>query len=115
MPLPNRLAVYITAAGALALGLLPLVGNLDWTSTAGILGAIAAIAYVVREWLHNWGRYERGDGPGILPAEEFDELDDGFDEQTADPIPDAVAKLATLSEPGATATGSPPPGANPAR
>lgn len=137
-PLPNRLAVYATALGALALGLLPLVGNLDWTSTAGVLGAIAAIGGVVGIWLFNWGKYERAEGPGILPAAELDELDedpfydeladDEFDEQSAEPIPPVVAEAAHTPE-GTTYTpapgelegggpstpGVPPPGPRPGR
>jgi hypothetical protein len=95
-PLPNRTAVYATALIALALGLLPLVGNLDWTSTAGIVAAISAILGVVYKWLDNWGKYERGEGPGIMPG--YDQLDDEFDEQTAEPVPDAVVAAAHAPE-----------------
>jgi hypothetical protein len=80
-PLPNRIAIYLTATGALAAGLLPLAGNLDWESTAGILGAIIAITSVVSIWLYNWGKYERGEGPAIFPPD----LDDPYDEDTAPP------------------------------
>ena len=58
MPLPNRLAIYLTGFIALIAGLAPLVGNLDWESTAGIIGGLTAIAIVVREWLVNWGKWE---------------------------------------------------------
>ena len=90
MPLPNRLATYATALGALALGLLPLVGNLDWQSTTGILGAIVAITGVVSVWLYNWGKYERGEGDLVMPGDEA--LEDGFDEATAEPIPEPVVE-----------------------
>jgi hypothetical protein len=93
-PLPNRIAVYVTALGALAAGLLPLVGNLDWESTAGILGALVAITGVVATWLYNWGKYERGDGAGIMPGE----LDDEFDEQIAEPVPAAAVEAANTPE-----------------
>lgn len=105
-PLPNRTAVYLTSAIALVLGLLPLVGNLDWTSTAGIVAALGAILGVVYKWLDNWGKYERGEGAALLPGDELDEfddeLDDGFDEAAAEPIPPAVAEAAHMPDAGTT-------------
>jgi hypothetical protein len=118
--LPNRLATYAAALGALALGLLPLAGNLDWTSTAGVLGAIAALSAVAWKWLDGWSKYERGIGDGLLPGDELDDdddlepaLDDEFDEATAPPIPPAAitaahAPAGTTYAPGATSTGTPP-------
>jgi hypothetical protein len=82
-PLPNRTAVYATGIIALLLGLLPLIGNLDWTSTAGIVAALTAILGVVYKWLDNWGKWERGEGAGIFPGEPEDE----FDELHAEPVP----------------------------
>ena len=93
-PLPNRMAVYLTGAIALILGLVPLVGNLDWTSTAGVLAALAAIGVVVREWLVNWGKWERGEGNALLPGE----LEDEFDEETAEPIPPEAVAAAQADE-----------------
>ena len=58
LPLPNRLAVYLTGAIALLAGILPLIGNLDWESTAGVIAGLSAIAVVVREWLVNWGKWD---------------------------------------------------------
>ena len=83
LPLPNRLAVYLTGAIALLAGLLPLVGNLDWESTAGVIAGLTAIALVVREWLVNWGKWERGEGAGLLPGE----IEDDFDEEAAEAPP----------------------------
>ena len=85
MPLPNRLATYATAAGALALGLTPLVGNLDWESTAGILGAIVAVTGVVAVWLRGWRNTNAAKATCVMPGDET--LDDDFDETTAEPIP----------------------------
>ena len=113
-PLPNRLAVYATAAGALAAGLLPLVGNLDWESTAGILGAITAISGVVAVWLYNWGKYERGEGELVMAGD--DELEDGFDEQTAEPVPPNVRNAAhagTTYDPAESQRDNPPGFASP--
>lgn len=102
-PLPNRLAVYVTAFGALAAGLLPLIGNLDWESTAGILGAIIAITGVVAVWLYNWGKYERGEGEGLIQGEFEDE--EPFDEQNAEPIPEQYVERSQQAAPG-TPTGT---------
>jgi hypothetical protein len=112
-PLPNRMAVYLTGFVALVAGLLPLVGNLDWTSTAGVLAALAAVAVVVREWLVNWGKWERGEGAGLLPGE----LEDDFDEEHAEPLPDDVIEAANRREPVAEHGGTtiaPPKGTPPA-
>jgi len=97
-PLPNRLAVYLTGFIALVLGLMPLVGNLDWTSTAGVLAALAAIGVVVREWLVNWGKWERGEGAGVLPGE----LEDDFELEGAGPIPDEVVAAANAPDDAGT-------------
>lgn len=56
--LPNRIAVYFTALAALATGLLPVIANLDLTSTIGVVGGVAALATVISVWLFNWGKYE---------------------------------------------------------
>lgn len=112
--LPNRAASYAAAIGALALGLLPLAGNLDWTSTAGVLGAIAAISAVVWKWLDGYSKYERGEGAALIPGDELDdELDydeaaaDGFDEATAPPIPPAAVEAANTPDVGPGTTYAP--------
>ena len=94
LPLPNRLAVYLTGAIALLAGILPLIGNLDWESTAGVIAGLSAIAVVVREWLVNWGKWERGEGNALLPGE----LDDEFDEDAAEPIPAETVAAAQADE-----------------
>ena len=88
MPLPNRLAVYISAAVALLAGLAPLIGNLDWESTAGIVAGLLAILPIVYKWLDNWGKWERGEGQGLFPGEP----DDVFDEDEAEQIPEQMVK-----------------------
>jgi hypothetical protein len=95
MPLPNRMAVYITGAISLLVGVTPLIGDLDWTSTAGLLASLVPILGVAVVWLNNWGKWERGEGAGLLPGE----IDDEFDEETAEPIPDQVAAAAHVPVP----------------
>jgi hypothetical protein len=56
--LPNRIAVYFTAAAALAAALVPVIANLDLTSTIGIVGGVGAFAGVIAVWLNGWSRYE---------------------------------------------------------
>lgn len=67
--LSNRAAIYIAALVALAGGLAPIVGDLDWTSTVGVLTAVATIGAVVVKWLDGWQAYEaRADvDPLVLP------------------------------------------------
>ena len=97
-PLPNRLAVYLTGAIALLAGLAPLVGNLDWESTAGVVAGLGAILAVVVVWLENWGKWERGEGNALLPGD----LEDEFDEAAAEPLPDDVIAAANQPDPGGT-------------
>lgn len=56
--LPNRIAVYLTAAAGLCTALAPVAANLDVTSTVGIVGAFAGVAVVVKQWLSGWAKYE---------------------------------------------------------
>ena len=93
-PLPNRLAVYLTGAIALLAGLAPLIGNLDWESTAGVVAGLLAISAIVREWLINWGKWERGEGNALLPGD----LEDEFDEASAEPLPPDVVESANRPE-----------------
>jgi hypothetical protein len=106
--LPNRLAVYLTVAVALVGGLLPAVADFDWESTVGIVAGLVVVLGVVREWLVNWGKWERGEGAGLLPGE----FEDEFDEASAEPIPPAVAEAAHTPEtsylPGGQVPAGPP-------
>lgn len=75
---PNRVVVYLTAAAALAAALTTVWGDLDWTSTAGIITALATVLGVVVKWLDGWQKYEaseRGDltSDGIPPLPKPDE------------------------------------------
>lgn len=56
--LPNRIAVYLTAAAALLGGLAPAVANLDLQSSAGIVAGIAGVVAVARKWLEGWQQHE---------------------------------------------------------
>jgi hypothetical protein len=58
LPPPNRVAAYLTALAALAGALAPVVGDLDLTSTIGVLGGLTAILGVFREWLKGWREHE---------------------------------------------------------
>ena len=58
MVLPNRIALYLTAAAGLLGALAPVVADLDIESVAGIAAGLAAIAAVVYKWLDGWQKYE---------------------------------------------------------
>ncbi len=58
MPLPNRVAVYLTAIAGLLTALAPAVANLDTQSTVGLVGGFAAVAGVVHKWLDGYAKYE---------------------------------------------------------
>lgn len=56
---PNRLAVYFTALAALGTGLLGVLGNLSFQSTAAVVGSLVVLAGVVARWLAGWQNYEK--------------------------------------------------------
>ena len=56
--LPNRIAVYFTAAAALAAAVVPVLADFDTSSTVGVVGGIGAFSAVIGVWLYNWGKYE---------------------------------------------------------
>lgn len=58
MPAPNRLAVYVVAAAALATAVAGVVADLDFSSVAAILGSLAVLGGVVAKWLVGWQQYE---------------------------------------------------------
>ena len=58
MPLPNRLATYAAALAALCAAIVPVLADLDWTSTVGIIGGVGALSAVVWKWLDGWQKYE---------------------------------------------------------
>lgn len=55
---PNRVATYLTALSGLAAAIAVPVANLDTTSTAGVLGGLAAILAVAYKWLDGWQHHE---------------------------------------------------------
>jgi hypothetical protein len=52
--LPNRLAtMLLLILGGIAAAL-PAVANMDWTSTAGVIAGIGAVAAALVTWLKGW-------------------------------------------------------------
>jgi hypothetical protein len=47
----NRIVIYLTAVVGFTGGLAPLVADMDWQSTAGILSAVAVILALALKWL----------------------------------------------------------------
>jgi hypothetical protein len=58
MLLPNRVVAIATAVIALALGVLPVIANFDWTSTAGVIAGIIGVLGVTQKWLQGWQQHE---------------------------------------------------------
>lgn len=54
----GRIVTYLGAAAGLATALAPVLGNLDITSTVGLVGGMGAVAAVVVTWLRGWQKYE---------------------------------------------------------
>lgn len=55
---PNRVVAIAGAVISLALAVLPVVLNFDWTSTAGCIAGIIAILGIVQSWLKGWQEHE---------------------------------------------------------
>lgn len=59
MPLPNRLALYLTAAGDLVAAVAPFV--IDFGGSEKVIaytGTIVALNAVIIQWLQGWQKYE---------------------------------------------------------
>lgn len=54
----NRVVAVATAVVSLCLAALPVLADMDWTSTAGIVAGIIAVLGIVNRWLEGWSRYE---------------------------------------------------------
>jgi hypothetical protein len=57
MPL-QRIEALAGIIISLALAILPVVGNFDWTSTAGVLAGIVAVLGIVAKRLDGWQKDE---------------------------------------------------------
>jgi hypothetical protein len=55
----NRVVAVSVSVLALILGLLPVIANFDWTSTAGIIGSLTVILGIVYKWLGGWQEHEK--------------------------------------------------------
>ena len=58
MPLPNRLAIYLTVFAGIAGAITPILANFDTASVVGWVGGMGLIAAAVVPFLLNWGKYE---------------------------------------------------------
>lgn len=66
----NRVVAVVSVLISLALAVLPVVANFDWTSTAGVIAGIVAVLGVVSKWLEGWQAHEaRQPVPAVAPAE----------------------------------------------
>jgi uncharacterized membrane protein YdbT with pleckstrin-like domain len=54
----NRAEALAGVVISLALAILPVVGNFDWTSTAGVLAGIVAVLGIVNQRLRGWQMHE---------------------------------------------------------
>jgi len=54
----NRIVAIASVVLSLALAVLPVLADLDWTSTAGVIAGITAILSVTLKWLSGWQQHE---------------------------------------------------------
>ena len=52
--LPNRIATMLLLVFGMAAAALPVLANMDWTSTAGVLAGVAAACAALVTYLHGW-------------------------------------------------------------
>lgn len=57
--MPNRVVLVILFVCGVAAAALPAAANLDWTSTAGVLGGLAAIATAIVTFVRGWQQWEQ--------------------------------------------------------
>jgi protein-S-isoprenylcysteine O-methyltransferase Ste14 len=75
---PNRVVATATAVLGLVAALAPVVADLDWTSTLGVVAGVGVVAAAALKWLDGWQKYEErtaielGELQGLPPAE-YDE------------------------------------------
>lgn len=65
---PNRLVAVALAVCGFAAAVLPVAANLDWTSTAGVLGGLGAVAAAAVTWLLGWQKWEASQLAGSASA-----------------------------------------------
>lgn len=55
----NRIVAVLATLLSLVLALLPVIADLDLTSTASIIAGIAAVLTVTLKWLDGWQQFEK--------------------------------------------------------
>jgi hypothetical protein len=55
---PNRVVAIATALLSLAAAVAVPLANLDWSSTAGVIAGVGAVAAVALKWLDGWQAHE---------------------------------------------------------
>lgn len=79
----NRVVALATAILALALGVLPVIADMDWTSTAGIIAGLIAVLGVVAKWLEGWQRHEEREAYAV--SDDLIAATEGLDVRPSDP------------------------------
>lgn len=54
----NRVVAVASVVVSLALAVLPVLADMDWSSTAGIVAGILALLAVTDRWLKGWQQFE---------------------------------------------------------
>jgi hypothetical protein len=102
MPAPNRVAVYLAAAAALLGALAPVIADMDWESTAGLIAGLGGIVTVVYKWLDGWQKFEAREDQDLALA-----FDEDFDPEAAE-IPEQVRAAARADIPEEASGGQAP-------
>lgn len=55
---PGRIATALAGLAGIATAVAPVVADMDWTSTAGVIAGGLAVVYAIGEWLKGWRSYE---------------------------------------------------------
>ncbi|MFP5379561.1 MAG: hypothetical protein ACLGHP_07400 [Vicinamibacteria bacterium] len=65
LPPPNRIATYLTALSGLGAAVAIPLGNLDTSSTAGVIAGLVGVLTAYQQWMKGWQAYtERNPAEG---------------------------------------------------
>lgn len=55
---PNRVATILAVIAGILTAVTPVVANMDWSSTAGVIAGGTAAVLAILKWLDGWQKHE---------------------------------------------------------
>lgn len=69
---PNRTVALVVAGLGLLAAVLPAIADMDWTSTAGVIGGLGGVVAIAYKWLDGWQKAEARSADPMLGTVEGD-------------------------------------------